>query len=143
MRHAAGISLFLCLLCGLYAVSSAGAAHAGSRAPAPATGASRMEAIVRTWSARLNANDNAGVAALFSLPATMFQAPFEYRLVNRHQIAEWEAELPCSGTVVSIAVKGRFATAVFKLGNRGATKKCDAPPGTLAAARFGVSAARS
>ena len=33
-------------------------------------------------------------------------------------------------------VEGRFATVVFRLGNRGATK-CDAP-GTLAAARFEI-----
>lgn len=95
-----------------------------------------MGSIVRTWSARLNAGDNAGIAKLFSLPATIIQGPYVYRLINRRQIALWESELPCSGKVVSIAYTRRYATAVFVLGNRGA-KRCDAP-GSLAAARFTI-----
>jgi len=96
----------------------------------------QMGAIVRAWSARLNANDNAGIARLFAVPATLIQGPYVYRLVTRRQIALWHSGLPCSGRIVSIAYRGRFATAVFRLGNRGATK-CD-QPGTLAAARFEI-----
>ena len=99
-----------------------------------------MESVVRTWSMRLNAGDNKGVAQLFSLPATMIQAPFVYRLVNRHQIALCESGLPCSGRIVSIAVKGTYATAVFVLGKR-PSKRCDAP-GSLAAARFEIVAGK-
>jgi hypothetical protein len=98
--------------------------------------AARMKAIVRAWSARLNAGDNVGLAKLFALPATMVQGPLAYRLVTRKQIAEWHAGLPCSGKIVSITVRGRYATAVFRLGDR-KTSKCDAP-GTLAAARFTI-----
>jgi hypothetical protein len=95
-----------------------------------------MKAVVRAWSARLDAGDNAGLARLFRVPVLMTQGPFVFRLVTRSQVARWHATLPCSGRVVSIAVKGRIATAVFRLGNR-ATSKCDAP-GTLAAARFTI-----
>jgi len=100
-----------------------------------------MKAIVRAWSANLNAGDNAAEARLFALPATMVQGAYVFRLVNPKQIAQWHAALPCSGTVVSIVVRGRFATAVFRLGNR-KTSKCDAPPGTLAAARFTIVAGK-
>jgi hypothetical protein len=95
-----------------------------------------MKAIVRAWSTRLNAGDNAGVARLFRVPVLMAQGQYVFRLVTRGQVARWHAILPCSGRVVSIAVKGRIATAVFRLGNR-STSKCDAP-GTLAAARFTI-----
>ena len=95
-----------------------------------------MASVVRAWSARLNAGDNSGIAKLFSLPAILIQGPYVYRLVSRRQIALWESLLPCSGTIVSIAYRGRFATAVFLLGNRG-SRRCDAP-GALAAARFEI-----
>jgi hypothetical protein len=111
-------------------------AAAGASAERPA-GAARMKAIVRAWSTNLNAGDNAAEARLFALPATMIQGPFVYRLATSQQIARWHAALPCSGKLVSIVVRGRFATAVFRLGNRPASK-CDAAPGTLAAARFTI-----
>jgi hypothetical protein len=98
--------------------------------------AERQKAIVRAWSADLNTDDNAALARLFFLPATMIQGPYVYRLRTRQQVARWHAALPCSGRIVSITVRGRFATAVFKLGNR-ERSRCDAP-GTLAAARFTI-----
>jgi hypothetical protein len=94
----------------------------------------QMAAIVRAWSQRLNAEDNAGIADLFAVPATIVQPPYEYRLVSRREIALWFSLLPCSGKIVSISYRGTSATAVFLLGNRGSTR-CDGP-GTLAAARF-------
>ena len=66
----------------------------------------------------------------------MIQGEFIYKLATAGQIARWHAALPCSGRIVSIDVRGRFATAVFRLANR-RTSKCDAP-GTLAAARFTI-----
>ncbi len=138
---AAAMCLLACLLGGsvrVPAADAARAAFASLRGGSPARSAveRQMETIVRAWSARLNAGDNTGIAKLFSLPATIVQAPFVYRLVNRRQIALWESELPCSGRIVSIAFSGRYATAVFVLGNRGSTR-CDAP-GSLAAARFEI-----
>jgi len=94
-----------------------------------------MKHVVHEWSAYLNAGDNAGEARLFTVPATMIQGPYIYRLVSRAQIAAWHSGLPCSGRIVSIAVHGLQADAVFRLGNRLSTK-CDAAPGTLVAARF-------
>ena len=63
-------------------------------------------------------------------------APGGYRLQTPGQVAAWHGALPCSGRIVSITVRGRYATAVFRLGNR-KTSRCDAP-GTLAAARFTI-----
>ena len=105
-------------------------------ATAAADSPTQMRALVHAWSARLNANDNAGLARLFALPALVIQAPYAFKLRTRAEVAEWYAGLPCSGRVVSITVRGRYATAVFRLGNRGASA-CDAP-GTLAAARFEI-----
>ena len=91
---------------------------------------------MRAWSARLNAGDNAGLARLFRVPTLISQGPYEYRLRTRAQVATWYSGLPCSGKVVSISIHGRFATVVFRLGDRG-SKLCDAP-GTLAAAVFEI-----
>jgi len=118
----------------LVLVTSAGA----GTAQVPRTRLQRqMDSIVRTWSRRLNANDNTGIAKLFALPATIIQGPYEYRFPRRELVAEWHAGLPCSGRIVRISFYRNTATAVFKLGNRG-TSRCDAPPGTLAAARFTI-----
>jgi hypothetical protein len=107
--------------------------HAAGAQPSQAD---RMKAIVRAWSRYLNTGNNAAEARLFALPALMIQGPYGYRLTTPAQIAEWHSGLPCSGKIVSITVRGRYATAVFRLGNR-RTSKCDAP-GTLAAARFTI-----
>ncbi len=95
-----------------------------------------MAVIVHAWSDRLNAGDYKGISRLFALPAILIQGPYEYRLPTRHDVALWHAGLPCGGKIVRISYAGRFATAVFRLVNRGKTK-CDAP-GTLAAARFEI-----
>jgi hypothetical protein len=106
------------------------------QAPKPPSQAERMKAVVRAWSARLDAGDNAGLARLFRVPVLMTQGSYVFRLVTRSQVARWHATLPCSGHILSISVNGRVATAVFRLGNR-TTSRCDAP-GTLAAARFTI-----
>jgi hypothetical protein len=102
--------------------------------PATPSQAARMRTVVRAWSTNLNSGDNAAEAQLFSLPARMIQGSYVFTLVTPQQVARWHAALPCSGRIVSIRISGRFATAVFRLGNRN-TSKCDAP-GALAAARF-------
>jgi hypothetical protein len=116
----------------LLAAAVVAGATAGARTPEQR----KMAAVVNEWSALLNTGDNAGLARLYAVPALIFQSPYEYRLTSRAQIARWYALLPCSGQVVSITFHGRYATAVFRLGNRGRTK-CDGP-GTLAAARFEI-----
>lgn len=96
----------------------------------------KMRTIVRAWSARLNANDNAGTASLFGVPAIMRQGDLAYRLTSVGALAMWHEGLPCGGTISRIIVRGRFATAVFTLGQRKG-HKCDAP-GVEAAARFEI-----
>jgi hypothetical protein len=123
---------FLAVCVGFLLACDGAAATIGAR---PTTHR-EMEAIVLAWSARLNAGDNAGVARLFALPATIIQRPYLFRLKTGAQVAAWYAGLPCSGQVVSVTFRGRYATAVFKLGNR-KSSKCDAP-GALAAARFEI-----
>jgi hypothetical protein len=120
----------------LAAICAAATATQASAAP-PTAHQRQMAAVVHAWSARLDAGDNAGIAQLFSLPAIVAQPPYVYRFTTRKQIADWHAGLPCSGKILSIAYRGRFATAVFSLGNRG-SHKCDAKPGTRVAARFEI-----
>jgi hypothetical protein len=126
------IATLVLLVLGLVVCGPAAAA----KQPSTAQQQRQMAAVVHAWSKRLNANDNDGIAKLFAVPAILIQGPNEYRLTTQHQISLWHSLLPCSGTTVSITYAGRYATAVFRLGNRGKTK-CDAP-GALAAARFEI-----
>jgi hypothetical protein len=91
--------------------------------------------VVRLWSARLNARDDAGAASLFRLPAIVIQGD-TLRFHSRARLAEWHSLLPCSGRITSIVVGGRFATAVFRLGDRRGAP-CDSR-GALVAARFEI-----
>ena len=116
------------LLVALLAVPTASAAPPGSPTAA--------KQVVREWSERLNAYDNAGAARLFARPATFVQGGMALRLGTAADIALWHRLLPCAGRIVSIAVKGQYATAVFVLGN-GRNRRCDAP-GVRAAAVFRI-----
>ena len=116
------------LLAALLAAPVASAAHADSPAA--------TKRLVRAWSRRLNAYDNAGVARLFARPALFGQAGAVLRLESYADIALWHSLLPCAGRIVSITVKGETATAVFVLAN-GTHRRCDAP-GQKAAAAFRV-----
>lgn len=106
------------------------ASAAGSDSP------TATKRVVRAWSVRLNAYDNAGVARLFARPAVFVQGGTAYRLETPAEIARWHRLLPCAGRIVSIDVDGELATAVFLLGN-GKHRHCDAP-GQKAAAVFRV-----
>ena len=92
--------------------------------------------VVHAWSDRLNAYDNAGAARLFTRPAVFVQSAGALRLRTYADIALWHRLLPCAGKIVSISVKGEYATAVFVLAN-GKHRRCDAP-GQKAAAVFRV-----
>ena len=118
------VTLFAALL----AVPTAVAATGDS----PAT----AKRVVREWSERLNAYDNAGAARLFGRPATFVQGGTALRLGTAADIALWHRLLPCAGRVVSITVTGQYATAVFVLAN-GRKRRCDAP-GVRAAAVFRI-----
>lgn len=118
----------LCMLAVLLAAPAADAARVGS--------AAETKRIVRAWSDRLDAYDNAGVARLFAPPAVFVQGGSVLRLETRADIALWHRLLPCAGRIVSITVKGEYATAVFVLAD-GKHRRCDAR-GQKAAAIFRV-----
>ena len=126
------------VLVNLFGSREARAADAVSSHSAAVTAApaAKMKAVVRAWNDRLDAGDNAGIARLFAVPALVIQGAYSYLLRTRAEVAEWFSLLPCAARIVSIAVRGRYATAVFRLANRGSTP-CDAP-GALAAARFEI-----
>ena len=109
------------------AVLVAPAASAGSADSAAAT-----KRVVRQWSERLNAYDNAGVARLFARPAAILQNGALHQLRTYDDIARWHRSLPCAGQIVSITVKGVDATVVFALRN-GTNRRCDAPGQKVAA----------
>jgi L-alanine-DL-glutamate epimerase-like enolase superfamily enzyme len=92
--------------------------------------------VVHSWSARLNAYDNAGAARLFARPAVFEQGGTALRLRSYVDIALWHSLLPCAGRIVSITVRGERATAVVVLAN-GRGRRCDAA-GQKAAAVFRV-----
>jgi len=98
-----------------------------------------MKAVVRAWEANLNAGNNAAEARLFSLPALISQTegPYGCYCLTPAEVAQWHTQLLCSAKIVSIKVRGRYATAVFRLGDR-ETSKCDSPLGSLTAVRFTI-----
>src|SRR4051794_6016769 len=100
----------------MHAVGVLAAEPAAPGRPATPTTPRRMKAVVHAWSDRLNAGDNAGVARLFALPSFAVQGPYGFRFETRAQLARWHAALPCAGHVVAIGIRGRYATATFRLG---------------------------
>ena len=116
------------IACAILAASIALPCAAAAREDTPA----ETKRVVRAWSARLNAYDNAGVARLFARPATFVQGGASLRLATSADVALWHSLLPCAGRIVSIAVEGERATAVFVLAN-GRRRRCDAPGATAAA----------
>jgi hypothetical protein len=116
--------------------SSTGATDAGNVAEAkPAADPEELEAVVRAWSEALNAGDNDAAADLFAPGATVIQSGVALSFADRAAAVDWNASLPCSGTIVDLRVSEGIVIAVFSLGDR-TTSPCDAPPGTLAAAAF-------
>jgi limonene-1,2-epoxide hydrolase len=93
--------------------------------------------VVRAWSAALNTDDNAAAGRLFAPGALVTQGGAVYELRGAADAARWTASLPCSGHIVDVQVVQETVTAVFILGNR-PQSRCDAPPGTRAAARFTI-----
>jgi hypothetical protein len=108
---------------------------ASSAAKTPPTSPKEMRAVVHAWSNKLNAGDNQGVAHLFRLPAIVIQS-YGWKFTTYAQLAEWHSLLPCAGHIKSIQIRGRYATAVFRLADRRGSP-CDAP-GALVAARFEI-----
>ena len=95
-----------------------------------------MAAVILRWSERLNANDNAGIARLYSVPALIVQGAYA---TGSSTGTRWRSGIrACRARGRS---SGSSSTAGLRLpcsgsGDRGKTK-CDAP-GSLAAARFEI-----
>ena len=87
-----------------------------------------MKAVVHAWSDKLNAGDNQGVAHL-SAPGDRrpgLRVPLPHVRADRRMALVSAVR----GHITSIRIKGRFATAVFRLGDRRGSP-CDSP-GALA-----------
>ena len=104
-------------------------AAAGSGA---ATGAKTPAAVVRAWSAALNANHNAAAAQLFALGARVVQPGVDVHLDTRDLAIGFNDALPCAGRIVRMNVQGNRVVATFVLGER-PQHRCDAPGGKAAA----------
>ena len=120
------------IACAMLAASVLIPSATAARSDTPA----EAKRVVRAWSARLNAYDNAGAERLFARPALFVQGGVTLRLETAADVALWHRLLPCAGRIVSISVKGDRATAVFVLAN-GKNRRCDAP-GVKAAAVFRI-----
>jgi hypothetical protein len=96
--------------------------------------------MVRTWTANLNAGNNAAEARLFSLPAliSLMEGPYGCYCLTPAEVVRIHAQLLCSVKIVSIEVRGRYATAVFGLPGDRVTSKCDSPQGSLTGVRFTI-----
>jgi len=107
-------------------------------APTQPSQPDRMEAVVRAWNANLYAGNNAAEARLFSLPAViaLMGGPVGCYCLTSAEVAQFHTQLVCSGKIVSIKVRGPYATAVFRLGDR-EISKCDTP-GALTGVRFTI-----
>ena len=101
----------------------------------------QLEAIVRAWSAALNAGDDEAAADLFAPGALVIQGGLGFELETHEAAVTFNASLPCAGEIVSLATAGDVVTAVFILGDR-LTSKCNAPLGTRAAAQFLIKAGK-
>src|SRR5262245_5285046 len=97
-----------------------------------------MKAVVRAWNANLYAGNNAAEARLFSLPAViaLMGGPVGCYCLTSAEVAQFHTQLVCSGKIVSIKTRGRYATAVLRLVDQ-ETSKCD-DPGSLTEVRFTI-----
>jgi hypothetical protein len=99
-----------------------------------------MKAVVAAWTANLNAGNNAAEVRLFSLPAliSLLEGPYGCTCMTAAEVVQFHAQLLCSIKIVSIKVRGRYATALFGSPRDRETSKCDAPPGSLTEVRFTI-----
>jgi limonene-1,2-epoxide hydrolase len=98
--------------------------------------ASSPESVARAWSAALDRNDNEAAGRLFADGAQVVQGA-EIVLQDHADAVQWNALLPCGGTITSVTANGRDQVLViFKLTER-PRHRCDAP-GAKAAALFRV-----
>jgi limonene-1,2-epoxide hydrolase len=108
-------------------------AAAGSGA---VSAAQKPAAVVRAWSAALNANRNGDAARLFAPNAHIVQPGVDIRLATRAIAVGFNNALPCAGKITRLEITGSRVVATFVLAER-PRHRCDAP-GVKAAALFDV-----
>jgi len=94
------------------------------------------EAVARAWSSDLNRNDNRAAGALFARDATIVQTG-AMLLHSRADAVQWNALLPCGGTITSVKANGRNQVLVIFTLTERPRHRCDAP-GSSAATIFRV-----
>ena len=100
-------------------------------------GGSDSSKVVRAWARAVKAGDNQRAASLFASDAVVIQGSLSRTFHTHQQALEWNASLPCSGTIVALARRGSAVTATFRLGDR-RNSRCGDPPGAEATAVFVV-----
>jgi hypothetical protein len=116
-------------LVAILAVTMALAACGGHAARSP-------EDVARAWSTALNRADDEAAAKLFAPSAEVLQGG-GLLLRTHHDAVEWNASLPCGGSITRVERQGpNQVLVVFKLKERPG-HLCDAP-GSDAAAVFRV-----
>lgn len=76
------------------------------------------EAVVRSWSEALNADDDEGAAALFA-PRTIIVIGLLPTVLRSHEAAVgWHRRLECAGDIVSMSSEDNRVTATFLLRDR-------------------------
>jgi limonene-1,2-epoxide hydrolase len=100
-------------------------------------GGSDPRDVARAWAKALRADDNQRAASLFAADAVVIQGNLSRTFHTHQQAVEWNARLPCAGTIVALARRGSAVTATFRLGDR-KNSRCGTPPGAEATAVFVV-----
>lgn len=99
-----------------------------------AQAAKKPAAVVRAWSAALNADDNERAARLFARNAHILQPNVDVVLRTHALAVGFNDALPCAGTITRLQMKGNRVVATFLLGER-PKHVCDGP-GQKAATLF-------
>ena len=100
-------------------------------------GGSNPSEVVRAWEKAVKAGDNEQAASLFASDAVVIQGNLSRTFHTHQQAVDWNARLPCAGTIVALARRGSAVTATFGLGDR-KNNRCSDPPGAEATAVFVV-----
>ena len=78
-------------------------------------GSTSPESVARAWSAALDRNDNESAANLFADDAKIVQGG-ELDLRDHAAAVQWNAMLPCGGTITSVTTQSKTdVLVVFKL----------------------------
>lgn len=88
-------------------------------------------AVVRDWSAALDAYDNERAASLFAPNIAIVQGDQLIRLRTHAQALSWNARLPCAGKIRSLRQNGSAVEVTFHLRNA-RHRQCQDPAGAEA-----------